>query len=129
MLSFWEKNIKTIVMKYSSSIKLFIHTYKTYTVDMFCPSRKEGGRCGFAESMPRERITVLKKQETPVETEDIKEKAKEIIQKAEPPSQMYPPLKKLKSPVWGMRQRLKCHTHTHTKCINKNACLFLDRKF
>ncbi|XP_062334099.1 exosome complex component RRP45 [Osmerus eperlanus] len=51
-------------------------------------ARKEGGRCGFAESMPRERITVLKKQETPVETMDIKEKAKEIIHRAEPPSQL-----------------------------------------
>lgn len=85
---------------------------------MFCPSRKEGSRCGFAESMPRERITVLKKKETPVETMNIKEKAKEIIQRAEPPSQLYPPHNKLKSPVWGMIKRMKCHTHTHTHKMN-----------
>jgi len=53
-------------------------------------ARKEGGRCGFAESMPRERITTLKKDETPVEMADVTEKANEIIQRAEPPNKTVP---------------------------------------
>lgn len=53
-------------------------------------ARKEGRKCGFAESMPRERITVLRKDETPVETMEVTERANEIVQRAEPPSQTVP---------------------------------------
>uniref|UniRef100_A0A3P9MA88 Exosome complex component RRP45 n=2 Tax=Oryzias latipes TaxID=8090 RepID=A0A3P9MA88_ORYLA len=48
-------------------------------------ARKAGGRCGFAESMPQERITALKVDETPVETADVTEKASGIIKEAEAP--------------------------------------------
>ncbi|XP_024145267.1 exosome complex component RRP45 [Oryzias melastigma] len=48
-------------------------------------ARKAGGRCGFAESMPQERITALKVDETPVETDDVAEKAIGIIEDAEAP--------------------------------------------
>ncbi|XP_075947246.1 exosome complex component RRP45 [Anarhichas minor] len=51
-------------------------------------ARKEGGRCGFAESMPQERITALKIDETSVEMTDVTERAKDIVQKAEAPPQM-----------------------------------------
>lgn len=51
-------------------------------------ARKEGGRCGFAESMPQERITALKMDETSVEMTDVTERAKDIIQKTEAPPQM-----------------------------------------
>uniref|UniRef100_A0A8C2FRS3 Exosome complex component RRP45 n=1 Tax=Cyprinus carpio TaxID=7962 RepID=A0A8C2FRS3_CYPCA len=40
--------------------------------------RKEGGKFGFAESMPKERITALKRDEAPVEMTDVKETANEI---------------------------------------------------
>ena len=53
-------------------------------------SRKAGGRCGFAESMPQERITALKMDETPVEMTEVTERANDIVQKAEAPSQTYP---------------------------------------
>ncbi|XP_029017882.1 exosome complex component RRP45 [Betta splendens] len=53
-------------------------------------ARKEGGKFGFAESMPQERITALKKDETSVEMSDVSEKADEIIQKAEVPHQTVP---------------------------------------
>uniref|UniRef100_UPI003AAC3C19 exosome complex component RRP45 isoform X2 n=1 Tax=Centroberyx gerrardi TaxID=166262 RepID=UPI003AAC3C19 len=53
-------------------------------------ARKEGGRCGFAESMPQERITALKMDETPVEMTDVTERANDIVQRAEAPPQTVP---------------------------------------
>lgn len=53
-------------------------------------SRKASGKCGFAESMPRERITALKMDETAVEMTDGKERANDIVERAETPPQMYP---------------------------------------
>ncbi|XP_030593073.1 exosome complex component RRP45-like isoform X1 [Archocentrus centrarchus] len=53
-------------------------------------ARKAGGRCGFAESVPQERITALKKDETPVEMTDVTETANDIIQKAEAAPQTVP---------------------------------------
>uniref|UniRef100_A0A8C5HSE2 Exosome complex component RRP45 n=1 Tax=Gouania willdenowi TaxID=441366 RepID=A0A8C5HSE2_GOUWI len=50
-------------------------------------ARKAGERCGFAESMPQERITALKMDETPVEVTDAAETANEIISAAEDPPQ------------------------------------------
>lgn len=52
--------------------------------------RKAGGRCGFAESMPHERITALKMDETPVEMTDVSDAANDIVEKAEAPPQTYP---------------------------------------
>ncbi|XP_068606617.1 exosome complex component RRP45 [Brachionichthys hirsutus] len=48
-------------------------------------ARKAGSRCGFAESMPQERITALKKDETSVEVSDVMDRANDIIQKSEVP--------------------------------------------
>ncbi|XP_037546015.1 exosome complex component RRP45 [Nematolebias whitei] len=48
-------------------------------------ARKAGGKCGFAESMPRERITALKTNRTEVEMTDVSESAGDIVQKAEAP--------------------------------------------
>ncbi|XP_069573900.1 exosome complex component RRP45 [Brachyistius frenatus] len=48
-------------------------------------ARKAGGRCGFAESMPQERITALKMDETPVEMTDVAERVDDIVRKAEAP--------------------------------------------
>ncbi|XP_036952355.1 exosome complex component RRP45 [Acanthopagrus latus] len=53
-------------------------------------ARKAGGRCGFAESMPQERITALKMDETPVEMTEVTDRANDIVQKAEAPSQTVP---------------------------------------
>uniref|UniRef100_A0A3Q3W3G1 Exosome complex component RRP45 n=1 Tax=Mola mola TaxID=94237 RepID=A0A3Q3W3G1_MOLML len=53
-------------------------------------ARKAGGRCGFAESVPQERITALKKEETSVEMTDVTDRASEIVEKAEVPSQTVP---------------------------------------
>ncbi|KAM9362618.1 exosome complex component RRP45 [Symphorus nematophorus] len=53
-------------------------------------ARKVGGRCGFAESMPQERITALKMDETPVEMTDVTDRANDIVQKAEAPPQTVP---------------------------------------
>ncbi|KPP66261.1 hypothetical protein Z043_115261, partial [Scleropages formosus] len=50
--------------------------------------RKDGGKFGFAESMPKERITALKTEVAPVEMTDIEEKAKEIICRTEAPSEV-----------------------------------------
>lgn len=55
-------------------------------------ARKAGGRGGFAESMPQERITALKMDETPVETTDVTERANDIVKKTEAPPQTYPEL-------------------------------------
>ncbi|XP_075056420.1 exosome complex component RRP45 [Mixophyes fleayi] len=48
--------------------------------------RKEGGKFGFAESLPGQKITALKMEKTPVDTSDVEGKAEEIISKSEPPS-------------------------------------------
>lgn len=53
-------------------------------------ARKAGGRCGFAESMPQERITTLKTDETLMETSDVTERANDIVEKARAPSQTIP---------------------------------------
>ncbi|XP_070711197.1 exosome complex component RRP45 [Pempheris klunzingeri] len=53
-------------------------------------ARKAGGRCGFAESMPQERITTLKMEETPVEMTDVTDRAHDIIQNAKAPPQTVP---------------------------------------
>ncbi|XP_062864402.1 exosome complex component RRP45 [Trichomycterus rosablanca] len=47
--------------------------------------RKEGGKFGFAESTPEDRVTVSKKDETPVETTGVQETAEEIVSNAEAP--------------------------------------------
>uniref|UniRef100_A0A8C2B5R1 Exosome complex component RRP45 n=1 Tax=Cyprinus carpio TaxID=7962 RepID=A0A8C2B5R1_CYPCA len=49
--------------------------------------RKEGGKFGFAESMPKERITALKRDEAPVEMTDVKETASEIVNRTETPTE------------------------------------------
>ncbi|XP_069487265.1 exosome complex component RRP45 isoform X2 [Ambystoma mexicanum] len=48
-------------------------------------ARKEGGKFGFAESIPDQRITALKMERAPVDTSDVEEKAGEILTLAEPP--------------------------------------------
>ncbi|XP_042341175.1 exosome complex component RRP45 [Plectropomus leopardus] len=53
-------------------------------------ARKAGGRCGFAESMPQERITALKKDETPMEMMDVSDKVDDIVMKGEAPPQTVP---------------------------------------
>ncbi|XP_037116345.1 exosome complex component RRP45 isoform X1 [Syngnathus acus] len=51
-------------------------------------ARKAGGKCGFAESMPQERITALKMEETPVEMTDATEQANDIDRTVEVPPQI-----------------------------------------
>lgn len=53
-------------------------------------ARKAGGRCGFAESVPEERITALKVDETAVETTDVMDGANDIVQKVDTPLEKYP---------------------------------------
>ncbi|KAM8939494.1 exosome complex component RRP45 [Pelodytes ibericus] len=48
--------------------------------------RKEGGKFGFAESIPDQRITVLRMEKAPVDTSDVEAKAEEVISKSEPTS-------------------------------------------
>ncbi|KTF96570.1 hypothetical protein cypCar_00035191 [Cyprinus carpio] len=48
---------------------------------------KEGGKFGFAESMPKERITALKRDEAPVEMTDVQETASEIVNRTETPTE------------------------------------------
>ncbi|XP_004716544.1 exosome complex component RRP45 isoform X1 [Echinops telfairi] len=50
--------------------------------------RKEGGKCGFAESIANQRITAFKMEKAPIDTSDVGEKAEEIIAEAEPPSEV-----------------------------------------
>ncbi|KAM6441224.1 exosome complex component RRP45 isoform 2-T3 [Liasis olivaceus] len=50
--------------------------------------RKEGGKFGFAESIPNERITAFKIEQAPVNTNDVQEQAEEIIAKAFPPPEV-----------------------------------------
>lgn len=52
--------------------------------------RKEGGRFGFAESIPKERITALKREEAPVEMTGIQETAEEILSKGEAAPEIVP---------------------------------------
>uniref|UniRef100_A0A3Q2YAX0 Exosome complex component RRP45 n=1 Tax=Hippocampus comes TaxID=109280 RepID=A0A3Q2YAX0_HIPCM len=63
-------------------------------------ARKAGGKCGFAESMPQERITALKKDETAVEMTDVTERANDIVLNAEVP----PQTQSLLVPLPGMGQ-------------------------
>lgn len=53
-------------------------------------ARKAGEKCGFAESMPQERITALKTEETSLEMTDVTERANDIVENAEAPSQSVP---------------------------------------
>ncbi|KAK1175622.1 exosome complex component RRP45 [Acipenser oxyrinchus oxyrinchus] len=52
--------------------------------------RKEGGKFGFAESMPNQRITAYKMEVAPVDTGDIGKKAEDLISNTEPPSEFIP---------------------------------------
>ncbi|KAI1887296.1 hypothetical protein AGOR_G00188830 [Albula goreensis] len=52
--------------------------------------RKEGGKFGFAESIPKQRITALKSDEAAIEMTDMEEKAEGIISSTEPPSEPVP---------------------------------------
>lgn len=67
-------------------------------------ARKAGGRCGFAESVPEERITALKMDETAVEITDVMDDANDIAQKAEAPLEKYPFVTQLES-LKGTQQR------------------------
>ncbi|NXS91894.1 EXOS9 protein, partial [Jacana jacana] len=49
--------------------------------------RKEGGKFGFAESIPNQKITAFKMESAAVDTNKVEEQAEEIIMKAEPPSE------------------------------------------
>ncbi|XP_078396236.1 exosome complex component RRP45 isoform X2 [Cetorhinus maximus] len=53
-------------------------------------ARKEGGKFGFAESIPNKRITTFKLDETPVNTDGVEEQAEEIVSKAEPSTLLVP---------------------------------------
>ncbi|XP_062991773.1 exosome complex component RRP45 [Elgaria multicarinata webbii] len=50
--------------------------------------RKQGGKFGFAESIPNQRITAFKVEQSPIDTKDVQEEAEEIIAKAFPPSEV-----------------------------------------
>lgn len=52
--------------------------------------RKEGGKFGFAESVVKERITVLTREEAPLEMTDVQATADEIISKADAPPEVVP---------------------------------------
>lgn len=52
-------------------------------------TRKEGGKFGFAESIPNQRINAFKMKSAAVDTNDVEEQAGEIIAKADPPSEVY----------------------------------------
>ncbi|NXD78600.1 EXOS9 protein, partial [Halcyon senegalensis] len=51
--------------------------------------RKEGGKFGFAESIPNQKITTFKMESAAVDTSDVEEQAEEIIAKADPPSEVF----------------------------------------
>ncbi|KAJ1216853.1 hypothetical protein NDU88_004452 [Pleurodeles waltl] len=51
-------------------------------------ARKEGGKFGFVESIPDQRITALKMELPPVDISDVEEKAEEIMSQAEPPTEI-----------------------------------------
>ncbi|NXI49159.1 EXOS9 protein, partial [Chloroceryle aenea] len=50
--------------------------------------RKEGGKFGFAESIPNEKITAFKMESAAVDTNNVEEQAEEIISKADPPAEV-----------------------------------------
>nr|XP_033794231.1 exosome complex component RRP45 isoform X1 [Geotrypetes seraphini] len=50
--------------------------------------RKEGGKCGFVESMPKQWITAFKVEKALVDMSDVEEKAEEILSRAETPAEM-----------------------------------------
>ncbi|NXM77458.1 EXOS9 protein, partial [Serilophus lunatus] len=52
-------------------------------------ARKEGGKFGFAESIPNQRITAFKTESAAVDTNNVEEQAGEIITKADPPSEVF----------------------------------------
>ncbi|XP_053920951.1 exosome complex component RRP45 isoform X2 [Cuculus canorus] len=52
-------------------------------------ARKEGGKFGFAESIPNEKITTFKMESAAVDTNDVEEQAEEIITKADPPLEVF----------------------------------------
>ncbi|NXY88980.1 EXOS9 protein, partial [Alcedo cyanopectus] len=51
--------------------------------------RKEGGKFGFAESIPDQKITAFKMDSAAVDTNNVEEQAEEIITKADPPSEVF----------------------------------------
>ncbi|KFV01562.1 Exosome complex component RRP45, partial [Pterocles gutturalis] len=51
--------------------------------------RKEGGKFGFAESIPNQKITSFKMESAAVDTNNVEEQAEEIITKADPPSEVF----------------------------------------
>ncbi|KFP78668.1 Exosome complex component RRP45, partial [Apaloderma vittatum] len=51
--------------------------------------RKEGGKFGFAESIPDQKITAFKMESAAVDTNNVEEQAEEIITKADPPSEVF----------------------------------------
>ncbi|KAM9030456.1 exosome complex component RRP45 isoform 2-T2 [Ara ararauna] len=51
--------------------------------------RKEGGKFGFAESIPNQKITAFKMESAAVNTNNVEEQAEEIITKADPPSEAF----------------------------------------
>ncbi|XP_010146461.1 PREDICTED: exosome complex component RRP45 [Eurypyga helias] len=51
--------------------------------------RKEGGKFGFAESIPNQKITAFKVGSAAVDTNSVEEQAEEIITKAGPPSEVF----------------------------------------
>ncbi|NWS45397.1 EXOS9 protein, partial [Probosciger aterrimus] len=52
-------------------------------------ARKEGGKFGFAESIPNQKITAFKMESAAVDTNSVEEQAEEIITKADPPSEVF----------------------------------------
>ncbi|NXN09608.1 EXOS9 protein, partial [Indicator maculatus] len=52
-------------------------------------ARKEGGKFGFAESIPNQKITAFKMESAAVDTNNVEEQAEEIITKADPPSEVF----------------------------------------
>ncbi|KFQ99654.1 Exosome complex component RRP45, partial [Opisthocomus hoazin] len=52
-------------------------------------ARKEGGKFGFAESIPNQKITAFKMDSAAVDTNSVEEQAEEIIANADPPSEVF----------------------------------------
>ncbi|XP_054028728.1 exosome complex component RRP45 [Dryobates pubescens] len=52
-------------------------------------ARKEGGKFGFAESIPNQKITAFKRESAAVDTNNVDKQAEEIITKADPPSEVF----------------------------------------
>lgn len=93
---------------------------------MYFKYRKAGGKCGFAESMQQDRITALKKDETPVEMTDVTETANGIIQKGEAAPQTYPELNyKLGYKAYEKWDTVSCILPNGQQgAIAKNRCHF-----